>query len=89
MVDPLAEVVMRLQPGAPFSKLVSGAGRWSVSRSEYGRPFFCVILHGAAQLAVDGHEPLVLQKNDFWSAMSRGRCGQRATSSCRACWRCC
>lgn len=65
MVDPLAEVVMLLQPGAPFSKLVSGAGRWSVSRSEYGRPFFCVILHGAARLAVDGHEPLVLQKGDF------------------------
>ena len=54
MVDPLAEVVTLLQPGAPFSKLVSGAGRWSVSRSEYGQPFFCVILHGAARLTVDG-----------------------------------
>jgi len=65
LVDPLAEVVTLLQPGAPFSKLVSGAGRWSVSRSEYGRPFFCVILHGSARLAVDGHAPILLQKGDF------------------------
>ncbi len=56
---------MLLQPGAPFSKLVSGAGRWSVSRSEYGQAFFCVILHGSARLAVDGPTPIVLQKGDF------------------------
>lgn len=65
MVDPLAEIVMLLQPGAPFSKLVSGAGHWSVSRSEYGQPFFCVILHGSARLVVDGQTPIVLQKGDF------------------------
>ena len=65
LVDPLAEVVTLLQPGAPFSKLVSGAGRWSVSRSEYGQPFFCVILHGAARLAVDGHAPILLRTGDF------------------------
>jgi AraC-like DNA-binding protein len=65
MVDPLAEVVLLLQPGAPFSKLVSGAGRWSVRRSEHGQPFFCVILEGSSRLAVDGHEPLTLQKGDF------------------------
>ncbi len=32
MIDPLAEVVTLLQPQAPFSKLSSGAGRWSVRR---------------------------------------------------------
>jgi AraC-like DNA-binding protein len=65
MVDPFAEVVTLLQPGAPFSKLVSGAGCWSVRRSEYERPFYCVILDGSTRLAVDGHEPMILQEGDF------------------------
>jgi AraC-like DNA-binding protein len=65
MVDPLAEVVTLLQPSAPSSKIVSGAGRWSVRRSEYGQPFFCVILDGSCHLAVDGHEAIILRENDF------------------------
>ncbi|MFM0185942.1 AraC family transcriptional regulator [Paraburkholderia nemoris] len=65
MVDPLAEVVTLLQPGAPFSKFVSGAGPWRVRRSEAGRPFYCVILEGSCRLAVDGHEPITLQEGDF------------------------
>ena len=65
MVDPLAEVVMLLRPGAPFSKLVSAAGHWSVRRSEYGRPFFCVLLEGSCRLAVDGQEPITLEAGDF------------------------
>src|ERR1700756_634123 len=65
MVDPLAEVVTLLQPGATFSKVVSGAGRWRVRRSEAGRPFYCVILDGACRLAVDGREAITLQKGDF------------------------
>jgi hypothetical protein len=58
MTDPLAEVVTLLQPGAQFSKLVSGAGPWRVRRTETGRPFYCVILEGSCRLAVDGREPL-------------------------------
>ncbi|MFC4526743.1 AraC family transcriptional regulator [Dyella halodurans] len=65
MADPLAEVVTLLQPSAPFSKIVSGAGRWGVRRSEAGRPFYCVILEGSCRLAVDGHEPIDLQEGDF------------------------
>ncbi|WP_038496964.1 AraC family transcriptional regulator [Collimonas arenae] len=65
MVDPLAEVVTLLQPGAPFSKIVSGAGRWNVRRMGSGQPFYCVILDGASRLAVDGHEPFTLQEGDF------------------------
>ena len=38
MIDPLAEVVMLLQPGARFSKLVHGASPWHVSRSDAGQP---------------------------------------------------
>ena len=65
MVDPLAEVVTLLQPGASFSKIVNGAGPWRVRRSEAGRPFYCVILEGSCRLAVDGHEPITLQAGDF------------------------
>jgi AraC-like DNA-binding protein len=65
MVDPLAEVVALLRPGLPFSKAVSAAGRWRVRRSEYGRPFYCLIIEGSCRLAVDGAEPLILAPGDF------------------------
>ena len=65
MVDPLAEVVRLLQPGAGFSKVVSAAGPWQVRRSEAGQPFYCVVLEGSCRLAVDGHAPVVLRAGDF------------------------
>ena len=65
MVDPLTEIVMLLQPSAPFSKVVSGAGSWRIRRSEAGRPFYCVILDGSCRIAVHGDEPVTLQKGDF------------------------
>lgn len=65
MIDPLAEVVTLLQPSAPFSKIVSGAGAWSIRRAEFGQPFFCVILDGSCRLAVDEHPPIILQQGDF------------------------
>lgn len=65
MVDPLTEVVTLLQPGASFTKIVNGAGRWRVRRSEPGRPFYCVILDGSCRLAVEGREPITLQAGDF------------------------
>jgi AraC-like DNA-binding protein len=65
MVDPLAEVVALLRPGMPFSKVVNAAGRWRVRRSEYGRPFYCLIIEGSCRLAVDGAEPLILAPSDF------------------------
>jgi len=65
LIDPLAEVVSLLQPGAPFSKVVSGAGTWRVRRSEAGRPFYCVILDGSCHLVIDAGEPTMLQAGDF------------------------
>jgi AraC-like DNA-binding protein len=65
MIDPLAEVVMLLQPAAPFSKSVVGAGQWQVRRSEPGQPFYCVVLEGGCRLALEGCEPIVLQAGDF------------------------
>jgi AraC-like DNA-binding protein len=65
MVDPLAEVVSLLQPGASFSKVVNGAGAWRVRRSELGQPFYCVILAGSCRLAVDRQAPIHLEEGDF------------------------
>lgn len=63
--DPLAQIVTLLQPSAAFTKSVTGAGPWTVRRSETGRPFFCVILDGACRLAAEGHESITLQEGDF------------------------
>lgn len=65
MMDPLAEVVGLLQPGAPFSKRVDGAGDWRVRRAETGQPFYCAVLEGACWLAVDGREAIELRQGDF------------------------
>ncbi|MFM0163669.1 AraC family transcriptional regulator [Paraburkholderia sediminicola] len=65
MIDPLAEVVTLLQPGARFSKLVFGASPWRISRSDAGQPFYCVILEGGCRIAIDGHEPIELLSGDF------------------------
>jgi len=65
MIDPLAEVVTLLQPAATFSKVVGGAGRWRVRRSEAGRPFYCVVLDGSCRLTGSGFEPVILQAGDF------------------------
>jgi AraC-like DNA-binding protein len=65
MIDPLAEVVTLLQPGARFSKLVVGAGPWHTRRSDAGQPFYCVVLEGACRLMIDGHESITLRSGDF------------------------
>jgi AraC-like DNA-binding protein len=65
VVDPLSEVISLLQPGAVFSKGISGAGRWGVRYSAFGPPSFCAVLEGACRLAVDGHEPVTLEAGDF------------------------
>lgn len=65
MIDPLAEVVTLLQPGARFSKLVLGASPWRISRSDAGQPFYCVILEGGCRVAIDGHAPIELCSGDF------------------------
>lgn len=53
MVDPLAEVVTLLKPGAPFSKLVTASAPWAVSRTEVGRPVYLVVLQGSCHLRID------------------------------------
>jgi AraC-like DNA-binding protein len=65
LIDPLADVVSLLQPGAGISKVVSGAGSWKIRRSDLGQPFYAVVLAGSCCLAVDGQEPITLQAGDF------------------------
>jgi AraC-like DNA-binding protein len=65
MVDPLAEVVLLLQPAMRFSKLVEGAGSWRIRRPNIGEPFYCAVLEGQCRLAVDGHPAMTLQAGDF------------------------
>jgi AraC-like DNA-binding protein len=68
MVDPLAEVVSLLQPGAPFSKVVVASAPWAVRRTEMGRPFYFVVLEGSCHLTVDGpkhSDTITLNAGDF------------------------
>lgn len=65
MIDPLAEVVMLLQPQPAFSKVVSGAGPWRVRRVRDPRPFYCVVTEGSCRLDVDGKDTIILQEGDF------------------------
>jgi len=65
MSDPLSEVIALLQPRTVFAKRISGAGRWGVRYSAFGQPSFCVVLEGSCRLAVDGHRPLTIQREDF------------------------
>ncbi len=65
MTDPLAEIVSLLQPTAPYSKMIEAAGRWRVRRTEYGRPFYCVVLSGSCWLEARDHAPIMLEAGDF------------------------
>ena len=65
MIDPLSQMVLFLQPAAPFSKRVSGAGRWCIRRTEVARPFYCAMLEGQCCLAAEGHPERMLREGDF------------------------
>lgn len=65
MTDPLAEIVTLLQPSATLSKMVEGAGRWRLRRTDAGQPFYCVMLRGACRLITAGHDPVDLDAGGF------------------------
>lgn len=68
MVDPLAEIVSLLQPGAPFSKMVVASSPWAVHRTEMGRPFYFAVLDGSCHLTIDGpaqSDTITLNAGDF------------------------
>lgn len=63
--DPLASVIGLLRPAAVLSKIISGAGRWSVRYGAHEDPGFCVMLEGSCFLDVDGVGPVELREGDF------------------------
>ena len=65
MIDPLAEVVSLLQPGAQYSKVVVGAGTWQIRHADAGQPWYFVVLEGACRVEVGGRPALTLQSGDF------------------------
>lgn len=63
--EPLAAVIALLRPETVVSKVISGAGRWSVRYGAHEDPGFCVMLEGTCHLAVDGVGAFELQQGDF------------------------
>jgi AraC-like DNA-binding protein len=63
--DPVELLVSLLRPRTVESKIISGAGQWSVRQASHGDPAFCVMLEGSCLLCLDGHEPLELHAGDF------------------------
>jgi AraC-like DNA-binding protein len=63
--DPLAAILSLLRPQAVLSKIISGAGQWSVRKPPYEDPAFCLMLDGSCFLDADGVGVLELQEGDF------------------------
>jgi AraC-like DNA-binding protein len=63
--DPLAALITLLRPQTVLSKIVSGAGDFSVRYAPYEDPAFCLVLEGACFLDVDGVGVLALDEGDF------------------------
>jgi AraC-like DNA-binding protein len=64
-LGPVETMVSLLRPKAVDSKIISGAGEWSVREVRYADPAFCVMLEGSCVLRLDGHDPLELHGGDF------------------------
>lgn len=63
--DPLAAVIQLLHPRTVLSKIVSGAGRWSVRYEAHVDPGFCLVLDGSCFLVADGAGAIELSEGDF------------------------
>ncbi len=63
--DPLAAIISLLRPQTVLSKIVSGAGEWSIRKPRYEDPAFCLLLNGSCFLDPDGIGPLELREGDF------------------------
>jgi AraC-like DNA-binding protein len=63
--DPLAGIISLLRPRTVLSKIVSGAGEWSIRYARHEDPAFGLVLEGSSFLDVDGVGVLALQEGDF------------------------
>lgn len=63
--DPLAVIISLLRPQTVLSKIISGAGEWSIRKPRYEDPAFCLLLDGSCFLEPDGVGALELKEGDF------------------------
>lgn len=63
--DPLAAIVTLLRPQTVLSKIISGAGAWSIRYGAQENPGFALILEGSCYLNVDGVGLTELREGDF------------------------
>lgn len=63
--DPLGAVIELLHPQTVLSKVISGAGKWSVRYEAHDDPGFCLMLEGSCFLEVDGQDRIELREGDF------------------------
>jgi AraC-like DNA-binding protein len=63
--DLVAAIIALLRPQTVLSKLISGAGKWSVRHEPYRDPAFGLVLDGSCFLDVDGIGMLELREGDF------------------------
>jgi AraC-like DNA-binding protein len=64
-MDPRSDIIALLRPSAVFSKPITGRGVWGVRYAAYKAPGFSIVLEGRCWLAVDGAEPVSLDRGDF------------------------
>lgn len=63
--DPLAAIISLLRPQTVLSKIVSGAGEWSIRYERTVNPSFCIVLEGSCFLQPDGAGATELREGDF------------------------
>ena len=64
-MDPFSDVIGLLRPHAVLSKPITGRGRWGVRYDAYEQPGFAIVPAGQCWLALDGDEPVQLERGDF------------------------
>ncbi|WEK04842.1 MAG: AraC family transcriptional regulator [Candidatus Devosia phytovorans] len=65
MTDPLAQIVGLLQPGAPFSKCVTGSGPWRVRRTQSPNPYYVAVLKGSLRYSDQRSGEVIINAGDF------------------------
>lgn len=65
MADPLAQIVGLLQPGAPFSKCVTGSGPWRVRRTQSPNPYYVAVLKGSLRYRDHQSGEIIVNAGDF------------------------
>jgi AraC-like DNA-binding protein len=63
--DPLGAIISLLRPRTVLSKIVSGAGAYSIRKPAYQHPAFCLMLQGSCFLEAEGIGSFDLREGDF------------------------